>query len=68
MAPTPVHKSIRILSRSETRDWHTPISAVLRKDRRERIIDECRQRAASAGHSEFAIFDAYENLLVEGSV
>ena len=59
-------KQIQVLSRIETRHWHSPFSKILREARQLNIIHRCRQSAQTDGYTEFVIYDAYETLVASG--
>ena len=59
---------IQVLSRQDTRHWHSPFSAVLRNSRQSRIVQECEDAAKAKGCAEYVIFDADEILLTSGVI
>ncbi len=56
------------LTRSETRQWHSPFSRILRESRQRKMVSDCERAAAKIGCNNYCIYDADELLVFEGSV
>ena len=61
-------RGIAVLSTAHTRQWHSPLSKILREMHREKIVDTCIEQAREAGYERYEIFDAYETRLAAGIV
>lgn len=58
----------RVLTRQETRGWHSPFSKYLRDSRRDAILRACAAAASEEGYAAFRVYDADEILLAEAAV
>jgi len=61
-------KAITVLSTSDTRQWHSPFSKILREMHQDKIVGECIDRVRDAGFMRYEIYDAYETRLAAGIV
>lgn len=68
MKCTPSRKAITVLSASDTRQWYSPFSKILREIHQAKIVDECINRVRKAGFLHYVIYDAYETRLAAGTV
>jgi len=61
-------KRIWVLTNDETRAWHSPFSKILQEARQNAIMERCERLARCGGFTEYAIYDAFENLVARGRV
>ena len=61
-------KGIAVLSTTDTRQWHSPFSKILRELHQEKIVDACIEQVREAGFERYEIYDAYETRLAGGIV
>lgn len=61
-------QGIAVLSTTDTRQWHSPFSKILRELHQEKIVDACIEQAREAGFERYEIYDAFETRLAAGIV
>ncbi len=61
-------RGIAVLSTTDTRQWHSPFSKILRELHQEKIVDACIEQAREAGFERYEIYDAFETRLATGIV